>query len=527
MIDFERDDATIGVVGAGAMGQGIAQVALEGGLAVVLQDARSGAAEEGLAKVFGRLARLVEKGQLTKDALAALRGRAKVAQSLAGFAGCAAVIEAVVEDLAIKQAVFRELETVVPPECLLASNTSSLPIASIARGCARRERIAGMHFFNPVPLMRLVEIVRGLDTSDATVEALGALGRRMGRTPVEVKDSPGFLVNLGGRAFTTEALRLLEEGVASPAQIDAILRDCGGFRMGPFELMDLTGMDVNYPVSRSVFEAFQNDPRLKTTAYHKLLVDAGRLGRKSGVGHYRYDARGRLAEAPDPDLAPAAEPAPRALVPEREAALLALLAEAGVAALASDDGAAPVVVAPQGEDASGCAVRLGLDHRRLVALDLTGDTSQRITLMTAPGADPALRDQIAAALRRAGRKVTAIKDSPGFVLQRVRAMIANLGMEMAQIGLAAPADIDLAMRLGLNYPKGPFALAAEMGALRDLADHAAAARDHRRRPLPAEPLAAPPGAARPAPRHPGLRRTPPWIYARPSCAAPSSPRRGR
>jgi 3-hydroxybutyryl-CoA dehydrogenase len=464
MIDLERDDATVGVVGAGAMGQGIAQVALAGGLAVVLHDARDGAAEEGLAKIFGRLERLVEKGQLEAEALAAIRARASIASNLSGLARSAAVIEAVVEDLAVKQTVFAELESVVAPDCLLASNTSSLPIASIARGCAGRERIAGMHFFNPVPLMRLVEIVRSLDTSDATVAALGALGRRMGRTPVEVKDSPGFLVNLGGRALTTEALRLLDEGVATPAEIDAILKDCGGFRMGPFELMDLTGIDVNYPVSRIVFEGFQHDPRLKTTPYHKLLLDAGRLGRKSGAGHYRYDARGRMLDAPDPDYVPAAEPATDALVPERRARLAELLAAAGVEGLSEDDGTAPIVVAPLGEDASSCAVRLGVDHRRLVALDLTGDTSRRITLMTAPGAAPAPRERLAAALLRTGRKLSAIKDSPGFVLQRVRAMIANLGCEMAQMGLASPGDIDLAMKLGLNYPLGPFEMAEHMGA---------------------------------------------------------------
>jgi 3-hydroxybutyryl-CoA dehydrogenase len=218
-----------------------------------------------------------------------------------------------------------------------------------------------------------------------------------------------------------------------------------------------------------VFEAFQNDPRLKTTPYHKLLVDAGRLGRKSGAGHYRYDERGRMVEPPGPDYAPAAEPAARAVVPEHAAALARLLAEAGVEVLSDDDGRAPIVVAPLGEDASACAARLRLDHRRLVALDLTGDTSRRITLMSAPGADPGPRERLAAALVRAGRKVTAIRDSPGFVLQRVRAMIANLGMEMAQIGLAAPAEIDLALRLGLNYPKGPFALAEEMGARTTLA----------------------------------------------------------
>ena len=420
MVDFANDDALLGVVGAGAMGQGIAQVALQGGLRVVLHDARSGGAAEGAKKVLGRLERLVEKGQLAANDMAEVRDRLALAEDLAAFAECDAVVEAVVEDLEVKRGLFKELEAIVRPDCLLASNTSSLPIASIASACERRDRIAGMHFFNPVPLMRLVEIIRSLDTAEATAEALVALGRRMGRTPVLVADSPGFLVNLGGRAFTTEALRLLQEGVASPAQIDAILKDCGGFRMGAFELMDLTGMDVNYPVSRIVFEAFQNDPRLKTTPYHKLLVDAGRLGRKTGVGHYRYDANGRMIDPPSPDHATDAVPAARAFVPEVE--------------------------------------------ERLVALDLTGDTSRRVTVMTAPGADPAARDSVAAALGRSGRQVTAIKDSPGFVLQRVRAMIANLGMEMAQTGLAAPADIDLAMRLGLNYPKGPFALADEMGA---------------------------------------------------------------
>lgn len=468
MVDFAQDDLLIGVVGAGAMGQGIAQVALQGGLRVVLHDTRPGGAAEAAETVLARLERLVEKGQLAPDAVAGMRARLTVAGGLEAFADCAAVIEAVFEDLEVKQALFQELEAVVRPDCLLASNTSSLPIASLARVCAHRERIAGMHFFNPVPLMRLVEIIAAFDTAEATVAALEALGRRMGRTPVRVKDSPGFLVNLGGRAFTTEGLRLLQEGVATPAQIDAILRDCGGFRMGPFELMDLTGMDVNYPVSRIVFEAFQNDPRLRTTPHHKLLVDAGRLGRKSGIGHYRYDGQGRMVDPPSPDHATAAAPARHAFVPETDDRLVALLEAGGIAPVA-DDGAVPVVAAPLGEDATTFAVRMGLDHRRLVAIDVTGGHDRRITLMTAPGADPTPRDAVAAAFAARGRKVTLIKDSPGFVLQRVRAMIANLGAEMAQMGLATPADIDLAMRLGLNYPKGPFAIAADMGAAITLA----------------------------------------------------------
>ena len=464
MVDFSRDEARLGVVGAGAMGQGIVQVALEGGLAVVLHDARPGAAEDGAKRVFQRLERLVEKGRLASARIAAMRGHLQIAAGLDGFAGCDAVVEAVVEDLGTKQTVFRELEKVVRPDCLLASNTSSLPIASIARACERRERVAGLHFFNPVPLMRLVEVIRSVETGADTVRALIDLGRRLGRTPVEVKDSPGFLVNLGGRAFTTEGLRLMQEGVATPAQIDAILKDCGGFRMGPFELMDLTGMDVNYPVSRIVFEAFQNDPRLRTTPEHKLLVDAGRLGRKTGAGHYRYDEGGKMVDPPDPDHAPAAAPAPAVFVPEVEPPLRRLIEEMGLGTLETDDGESPVLASLLGEDATSFAVRTGTDVRRLVALDPTGDTSGRVTLMTAPGADPAVRDGLAAAVVRSGRKVTLIKDSPGFVLQRVRAMIANLGAEMAQIRLATPSDIDLAMKLGLNYPKGPFEIAAEMGA---------------------------------------------------------------
>jgi 3-hydroxybutyryl-CoA dehydrogenase len=233
--------------------------------------------------------------------------------------------------------------------------------------------------------------------------------------------------------------------------------------MGPFELMDLTGMDVNYPVSRIVFEEFQNDPRLRTTPHHKLLVEAGRLGRKSGQGHYRYDGEGRMVGPPSPDHETGAAPAARAFVPDVEERLVALLAEAGIKALGHDVENCPIVVAPLGEDATAFAARAGVDHRRLVALDLSGATQKRLTVMTAPGADPAMRDGVAAALAAGGRKVTAIKDSPGFVLQRVRAMIANLGAEMAQMGLAAPADIDLAMQLGLNYPKGPFDLAREVG----------------------------------------------------------------
>ena len=394
--------------------------------------------------------------------VAAMKGRLVVAETLADFADCDTVIEAVFEDLEIKQTLFQEIEAVVRPNCLIASNTSSLPIASIARVCKSKGRIAGMHFFNPVPLMKLVEIIEGPETEAQTLQALGELGERMGRTPVRVKDSPGFLVNLAGRAFSTEGLRIQQESVATPAQIDAVCRDCGGFRMGPFELMDLTGIDVNYPVSQIVFSEFQNDPRLRTTPHHKLLYEAGRFGRKTGAGHFRYDSSG-AAEMPKPDHESDAEPAAAVSVGEGNDRLAALLQEIGVEVLAEDDGKSPLLAALLGEDCSSFAARSSTDHRRLVGIDVTGDSAKRVTLMSAPGADAAALDSVAAAFVRSGRKVTTIKDSPGFIGQRIRAMIANLGCEIAQIGLAQPDDIDLALRLGLNYPLGPLQIAEDLG----------------------------------------------------------------
>ncbi|HUF86802.1 MAG TPA: 3-hydroxyacyl-CoA dehydrogenase [Thermohalobaculum sp.] len=451
-------DYVVGVVGAGAMGQGIIQVSVQGGMRTLILDAKPGAAEAAKQAVAGRIARLVEKGRLGEDEAEAAVARMEAVEDAAGLAPCDAVVEAIIEDLEIKRETFAKVEAAVGPDCIIASNTSSIPIASIARTCERRGRIAGMHFFNPVPLMKLVEIIRAAETSDATVEALTGLGKRMGRTPVTVKDSPGFLVNMGGRAFTTEGLRIVHEGVATPAQVDAIMRDCRHFRMGPFELMDLTGIDVNFPVSMIVYEGYLHDPRLKTAPNHKAMADAGLLGRKAGRGWFGYED-GKPLERPSPDHATDAAPAREVQLAEADARLEAFCAEIGLGVGRSG----PFLAAPIGEDATHVSLRTGVAHEALVCLDLTGDTSKRVTLMTAPGADPAARDMVAAALAASGRAVTAIKDSPGFVAQRMSATIANLGCYMAEIGLASPADIDLAMQLGLNYPLGPLALAEDLG----------------------------------------------------------------
>ena len=456
-------DMKIGVVGAGAMGQGIVQVAMTGGLDVVVHDAVEGAAARGADAVKGRIDRMVEKGRLAREDADVALSRVTVAGSLDDLAGCEIVIEAVYEDLDLKREVFRELEARVGRDTVLASNTSSLLIASIARDCEHRDRIAGMHFFNPVPLMKLVEVVRGPETGDAAIEALSDIGRRMGREPVTVKDAPGFLVNLGGRAYTTEAMRLLHDRVATAAQIDAVMRECCGFRMGPLELADLTGVDVNYPVSLFIHEGYSFDPRLKTSFPHKSLFEAGRFGRKTGQGSYAYDGDGAQHSPSSPDHESDAEPARTVCVPGDDGAARDFAAELGAETVSGDDGASPILAALLGEDCSAFATRTGADYRRLVAVDLKCDWSRRVTIMTAPGADLAARDGVAALITASGRSVTAIKDSPGFISQRMRAMVANLGCEMAQIGIAEPESIDFAMRLGLNYSLGPLEMAEDLG----------------------------------------------------------------
>ena len=450
----------LGVVGAGAMGQGIAQVAMAGGIRTLLYDVSSEAAETAAASIAGRLRRLVEKNKMESAEAEAAIARLTVATTLEDLAPCEAVVEAIVENIDVKRRVFRDLEAVVSPACLLASNTSSIPIASIASACEHRGRIAGLHFFNPVPLMRLVEVIRPVEATDATIATLIDLGRQMGRTPVEVKDSPGFLVNMGGRAMTTEGIRILHESVATPEQVDAVMRDCYGFRMGPFELMDLTGIDVNYPVSVFVWEGYGNDPRITTYPEHRALLDAGLYGRKSGRGWFDY-AEG--AQKPSPDFVTDVAPAKTVALAEPNPVLESFVAAAGLTVV-PDDGTVALLAAPVGLDATSTALRTGAESRRLVCLDLIGRTDRRVVMMTAPGADHGLRDAVAAALTSETRAVTVIKDSPGFIGQRVTAAICNLGCSIAETGLAAPEDIDMALELGLNYPAGPMRLGEQVGA---------------------------------------------------------------
>ena len=285
-------EATIGVLGAGAMGSGIAQVAAAAGHHVMVTDARAEALEKAAERLTKAMARLVEKGRIDAAASAELQERITWAPGAAGelslFRHCDLVIEAIAEGLQLKKEAFRGLEAVVGDKCILATNTSSLSVTAIAGACRLPERVVGLHFFNPAPLLPLVEVVPGLTTSPETAAiAKGTMGL-WGKTAVSAADTPGFIVNRIARPFYGEALRIFEEGIADKATIDWAMKDLGGFRMGPFELMDLIGNDVNLAVTKSIFEAFHYDPRYKPSVTQQRLVEANRLGWKTGHGHYEY-----------------------------------------------------------------------------------------------------------------------------------------------------------------------------------------------------------------------------------------------
>jgi len=466
MLDATRQDLTLGVVGTGLMGRGIAQIAVQGGVAVRLFDSRPGAAAEACDAIAQVLAKLAEKGKLVPEDAQAAVERLRIADRLEDLAGCDVVVEAIVEDLDAKRQLFRDLEQVVAEDCLLATNTSSLSVTAIAAGCRVPERVAGFHFFSPVPLMKIVEVIDGALSAPWAAEALTALARRMGHTPVRAKDTPGFIVNHAGRAYLTESLRVLGEGIAEFPTVDAILREAAGFRMGPCELLDLTGLDVSHPVMESIYAQYYQEPRFRPSPITRQRLAAGLLGRKSGRGFYQYvDGK--------------AEPLPAPAVPEvthtpvwvstRDAVLharvLTLLAARGVPIdYAERPGDSSVcIVLPFGHDATTTALAEGLDPTRTVALDPLY-LDRRLTLMTTPVTTPAARDAAWAALANDSLPVSVIHDSPGFVAQRVVAMIVNTGCDIAQQRIATPEDIDCAVTLGLGYPKGPLALGDALGA---------------------------------------------------------------
>lgn len=463
-----RSIQIMGLVGTGVMGAGIAQIAAQAGVEVRLFDAREGAAQTARDNLSSTFAKLVGKGKITQQAADAALDLLKPVAKIEELAGCDMVVEAIVENLEVKRGLLTQLEGIVDAECILATNTSSLSVSAIATACKYPERVAGFHFFNPVPLMKVVEVIDGIATDPVVSDALLDLAKRMGHTGVRAKDTPGFIVNHAGRAYGTEALKILGEGVAPQGEVDRILREGAGFRMGPLELFDLTALDVSHPVMESIYEQFYHDPRYRPSPLTRQMLVAGRVGRKVGRGFYRYE-NGKMVDAPAPQPVPAVEQLPPVWVAAELAddqqklvdLLKALGAEVEEGELPSEQ--ALCLLAPYGDDATTAATCFGLDPQRTLCIDMLTDLSRHRTLMTNPATRADMRDAAHALLGRDGVGVSVIRDSVGFVAQRVLAMVVNLACDIAQQEIASAEDIDNAVRLGLGYPQGPLAWGDALG----------------------------------------------------------------
>lgn len=285
---------SVGILGAGTMGMGIAQVAATAGHVTFIYDTRQEALDKAVLSLNRTMEMLVAKQKLSLPEASSILGRIRPVTLKKELAACGLIIEAVVEDLAVKKQLFMDVEAKVGPDCLLATNTSSLSVTEIAAACRKPERVLGLHFFNPAPLLPLVEVIPGLATSAESRDRAVELMRSWNKSPVICKDTPGFIVNRVARPFYGESLRILEEGLADAVMIDRAMKEVGGFRMGPFELMDMIGNDINYKVTKTVWESFFYDPRYRPSFTQQRMVQANWLGRKTGRGHYRYDAEGRM-----------------------------------------------------------------------------------------------------------------------------------------------------------------------------------------------------------------------------------------
>jgi 3-hydroxybutyryl-CoA dehydrogenase len=490
-------DLTVGIVGAGVMGRGIAQVAAEGGMTVLLADARLEAVAEAQKFCAEMIGRKAAKGQIPQAQAEAAVARIRTTPSgpdagYAAFAGCDLVVEAVAERMDVKHAVLEGIEAVVRGDCIVATNTSSLPVTGFAAKARLPGRVAGFHFFNPVPLMRLVEVVGGALTEPWVLDALDAIARRMGRHPVRTTDTPGFLVNHAGRAFGTEALRIVSEGVCDYADVDRVMTDVAGFRLGPFELLDLTGLDVSHPVMESIYRQYYEEPRYRPVYITAQRHAAGLYGRKVGRGFYDYGS-GKAAKPPEQPV-PQADFLSRPVwisrrYAEETEALGRVIAQAGarVEAGSRPSSGAIIVVTPFGEDATTATLAEDLDPTRAVAVDCLFPLDRRRTLMRTPVTERAVLDAAHALLAADGAPVTVIRDSAGFIAQRIVAGVVNVGADIAQQRVAAPEDINTAVEMGLGYPRGPLKFGDDLGPhriLRILDNMQAFYGDPRYRPSP-------------------------------------------
>jgi 3-hydroxybutyryl-CoA dehydrogenase len=469
----------IGVVGAGTMGSGIAQLAAQSGARTLLFDPIEGAATAGAERARAGIIKLVEKGVLTDDP-ATVGARLETVGALEDLAPCGLIIEAAPERLELKHELFAALSQVAPG-AVLASNTSSIPITAIARAAADPSRVVGLHFFNPAPLMELVELIAGLESSDQALSVARVAAEAMGRRVIDATDGPGFLVNRCNRPFGLEALRLLQEKIADVETIDAIVR-AAGFRMGPFELQDLVGIDVGLEVAKSFYDLSFGEPRWRPSPLSAQMVDAGRLGRKTGQGWYAYD-NGAPHRAPDPKAPELGVPATvdgpvliSGFLPIAEE-LRARAYDAGFTVSDEADGDVPWLIlecGPPEDDAAplqGAPRALLCAEGALQALD-QGAAAAGFHALSPVGLVELTRTKATAdvAAERTELFFTAlglptvwVADAPGLVLGRIFAQVVNECAFALGEGVGSAADIDDGMTLGMNYPLGPLEWAEEIG----------------------------------------------------------------
>lgn len=461
--------SVIAVIGAGTMGAGVAQVAAAAGHPVLLFDVAAGVAQKGIDNTAKGLQKLVQRGRMSEQQRDALIANITAVDAIEKLAPATLFIEAIVERLDIKQQLFQQLEDLADERAILATNTSSISVTAIGSALKRPERLLGMHFFNPAPIMKLVEIISGMATDTDLAGSIYDTAKAWGKQAVHARSTPGFIVNRVARPFYAEALRVLQEAGSNVATIDAIMRDCGGFRMGPFELMDLIGHDVNYAVTCSVFDAFYGDQRFLPSLIQKELVDGGFLGRKSGRGFYDY---AETAEKPGADVcADCTAPVAAAVAGQSPTAgiFADLLNQAGikVSRIEGDEFAIVTEHATLKQSNGQMATVRALEEEtdNLILLDLALDytATPRLVISAADQASQTAIAEIIGLLQKTGKQVTQIDDIAGMCVMRTVCMLANEGADAVNQQVCNIEAVDIAMQGGVNYPAGPLAWADQIG----------------------------------------------------------------
>lgn len=454
------------VIGAGIMGTGIAQVAAQSGNTVYLFDSKKQTASAALKKLAESLQKLVDKSKITTEQLNTILKNIIPIDKVSEAASAQLVIEAIVENLSIKRSLFQELETVVSAQCILATNTSSISVTAIANGLKHPERLVGMHFFNPVPLMKLVEVISGLETNPLVAENIFQLAKAWGKVPVYARSTPGFIVNRIARPFYAESLALIQEQVAPPFVIDSCIKSAG-FRMGPCELMDLIGHDTNFSVTSSVYEANFFDKRYTPSTVQRDLVDGGLLGKKTGRGFYSYTSDNAL---PERSLsAKSFNTSTKDLVIHGSGTLVNFfiknLDKSGASYVRNPNSewiGIEVCGRPIRQTKGETASELG---KEVVVFDICPNITEKMTVAWAHSFHSTEKwiKEASSWLEILGFNPVQIQDSPGLIVARTIAMLINEAADAIQQNVCTSQDADQAMRLGVNYPQGPFEWLAHWG----------------------------------------------------------------